>query len=156
MHPFYQHHMLRRVRIPSVSPRQCRFMTQKIAPLKSTEIRERFLSYFERQHQHARLPSASLLPGNDPTLLFTNAGMVPFKDTFTGLAPRPSSHGRVTTAQRCLRAGGKHNDLDNVGFTARHHTLFEMLGNFSFTDYGKADAISMAWRFITDPGIGAF
>ena len=81
-------------------------------------------------------------------------GMVPFKDTFMGLAPRPQQHARVTTAQRCLRAGGKHNDLDNVGFTARHHTLFEMLGNFSFADYGKSEAIAMAWQFITNPTFG--
>src|SRR5256885_5803436 len=95
-------------------------------------IRSHFLSYFER-HGHKALPSGSLVPRNDPTLMFTNAGMVPFKDYFTGRSAAPVP--RATTAQKCVRAGGKHNDLDNVGYTARHHTFFEMLGNFSFRDF---------------------
>lgn len=114
--------------------------------MKSSEIREAFLSYFEQQG-HARLASSSLVPGNDPTLLFTNAGMVQFKDVFLGEDQR--SYSRATTSQRCVRAGGKHNDLENVGYTARHHTFFEMLGNFSFGDYFKQDAIKFAWTFLT-------
>ncbi len=110
------------------------------------ELRETFLSYFERQG-HTRKPSAPLVPDNDPTLLFVNAGMVPFKNIFTG-AETPFAP-RAATSQKCVRAGGKHNDLDNVGYTARHHTFFEMLGNFSFGDYFKDDAIAFAWELVT-------
>jgi alanyl-tRNA synthetase len=112
----------------------------------SSELRRSFLDYFVAQG-HEELPSSSLVPGNDPTLLFTNAGMVQFKDVFLGNESR--AIGRATTSQRCVRAGGKHNDLENVGYTARHHTFFEMLGNFSFGDYFKREAIHYAWEFIT-------
>ena len=111
-----------------------------------SEIRSKFLDYFER-HDHRIVPSSPLVPHNDPTLLFTNAGMVQFKNVFTGVENR--NYKRATTAQKCVRAGGKHNDLDNVGYTARHHTFFEMLGNFSFGDYFKADAIELAWNLVT-------
>jgi alanyl-tRNA synthetase len=115
--------------------------------MKSSEIRHRFLEYF-RRNGHAVVSSSPLVPGNDPTLLFTNAGMVQFKDVFLGQDRRPYS--RATTSQRCVRAGGKHNDLENVGYTARHHTFFEMLGNFSFGDYFKREAIQLAWGFLTE------
>ncbi len=115
--------------------------------MKTSEIRQKFLSFFESKG-HQVVPSSPLVPANDPTLLFTNAGMVQFKDVFTGKDSRP--YHRATTAQRCVRAGGKHNDLENVGYTARHHTFFEMLGNFSFGDYFKQDAIQYAWSLLTD------
>jgi len=115
--------------------------------MKTSEIRQKFLSFFESKG-HQIVPSSPLVPGNDPTLLFTNAGMVQFKDVFTGKDTRP--YHRATTSQRCVRAGGKHNDLENVGYTARHHTFFEMLGNFSFGDYFKRDAITYAWTLLTE------
>ena len=112
----------------------------------ANEIRKTFLEYFE-EHGHEVAPSSPLVPHNDPTLLFTNAGMVQFKNVFTGIEQRP--YRRATTSQKCVRAGGKHNDLDNVGYTARHHTFFEMLGNFSFGDYFKDVAIELAWNLVT-------
>ena len=112
----------------------------------TNDVRRSFLDYFEK-NGHARVPSAPLVPHNDPTLMFTNAGMVPFKNVFTGLEKRPYS--AATSSQKCVRAGGKHNDLDNVGYTARHHTFFEMLGNFSFGDYFKERAIELAWNLVT-------
>jgi alanyl-tRNA synthetase len=114
--------------------------------MNSNEIRNRFLDYFKR-HGHTIVPSSPLVPGNDPTLLFTNAGMVQFKDVFLGAEKRP--YLRAVSSQRCVRAGGKHNDLENVGYTSRHHTFFEMLGNFSFGEYFKRDAIRFAWEFLT-------
>ncbi len=121
-------------------------MTSPKKPFSAAEIRSSFLDYFARQG-HSVIASSSLVPGNDPTLLFTNAGMVQFKDCFLGKDPR--SYVRAASSQRCVRAGGKHNDLENVGYTARHHTFFEMLGNFSFGDYFKRDAIRFAWDFLT-------
>ncbi|WP_107874239.1 alanine--tRNA ligase [Neisseria weaveri] len=116
--------------------------------MKTTELRQKFLKFFESKgHQIVR--SSSLVPHDDPTLLFTNAGMNQFKDVFLGFDKRP--YNRATTAQKCVRAGGKHNDLENVGYTARHHTFFEMMGNFSFGDYFKRDAIHFAWEFLTSP-----
>lgn len=112
----------------------------------TNDIRATFLDYFAG-NGHQIVPSSSLVPHNDPTLLFTNAGMVQFKNVFTGQETRPYS--RATTAQKVVRAGGKHNDLDNVGYTARHHTFFEMMGNFSFGDYFKAEAIELAWNLVT-------
>lgn len=112
----------------------------------TSEIRQDFLDFFQSKG-HEIVPSSSLVPGNDPTLLFTNAGMVQFKDVFLGVEKR--SYTRAASAQRCVRAGGKHNDLDQVGYTARHHTFFEMMGNFSFGDYFKRDAIQYAWELLT-------
>ena len=123
----------------STPPAPAKFMT-------SAQLRAAFLDFF-KDRGHAVVPSSSLVPGNDPTLLFTNAGMVQFKDLFLGKEKR--SYVRAATSQRCVRAGGKHNDLENVGYTSRHHTFFEMLGNFSFGDYFKQDAIRFAWDFIT-------
>src|SRR3954463_3505084 len=115
----------------------------------ASEIRSRFLNYFAA-NEHAVRPSSSLVPADDPTLLFTNAGMVQFKKVFLGLEAPPEGNRRATTAQKCVRAGGKHNDLEQVGHTARHHTFFEMLGNFSFGDYFKRDAIRFSWEFVTE------
>ncbi len=115
--------------------------------MTGNEIRENFLQYFER-HGHTRVRSSPLLPANDPTLLFTNAGMNQFKDVFLGVEKR--EYVRACSAQKCLRAGGKHNDLDEVGKTARHQTFFEMLGNFSFGDYFKEDAIKFAWALLVN------
>ena len=115
--------------------------------LSTNEIRKIYLDFFQEKG-HTLVESASLVPINDPSLLFTNAGMVPFKDLLLGIEKR--SYTRAVSSQRCIRAGGKHNDLDNVGYTARHHTLFEMLGNFSFGDYFKEEAIFFAWELLTE------
>src|SRR5215475_5276126 len=114
--------------------------------MKTSEIRSAFLAFFKGKG-HTVVPSSSLVPANDPTLLFTNAGMVQFKDVFLGRDKR--AYTRAASSQRCVRAGGKHNDLENVGYTARHHTFFEMLGNFSFGDYFKKDAIQYSWELLT-------
>jgi alanyl-tRNA synthetase len=113
--------------------------------MSAADVRSAFLEFFRAQ-SHMIVPSSSLVPGNDPTLLFTNSGMVQFKDVFLGREQR--DYLRAASSQRCVRAGGKHNDLDNVGYTARHHTFFEMLGNFSFGDYFKREAIHFAWDFL--------
>lgn len=115
-----------------------------------SNIRKEYVNYFKNQHNHGLVPSTSLVPQNDPTLLFTNAGMVQFKDVILGHSKPPNENPRAVSVQRCVRAGGKHNDLDNVGMTPRHHTFFEMLGNFSFGDYFKEEAIFMAWNFVTN------
>src|SRR5688500_2423 len=114
--------------------------------MTASEIRQTSLKFFESKGQTV-VPPSPVVPGDDPTLLFTNAGMNQFKDVFLGFDKRP--YRRATSSQRCVRAGGKHNDLENVGYTARHHTFFEMLGNFSFGDYFKKDAIRFAWDFVT-------
>ncbi len=115
--------------------------------MDTKELRQAFLDFFKSK-DHTIVDSSSLIPANDETLLFTNAGMVQFKDVFLGTEER--KYVRATTSQRCIRAGGKHNDLENVGYTLRHHTFFEMLGNFSFGDYFKEEAITFAWEFVTD------
>ena len=115
--------------------------------MTSNELRQAFLDFFG-DNDHEIVASSPLVPGNDPTLLFTNAGMVQFKDVFLGSDKR--SYVRAASSQRCVRAGGKHNDLENVGYTSRHHTFFEMLGNFSFGDYFKREAIELAWKFLTE------
>src|SRR5438045_5218792 len=115
--------------------------------MTGSQIREAFLGYFER-NGHARVPSSPLVPADDPTLLFTNAGMVQFKRVFLGEERR--EYARATTCQKCVRAGGKHNDLENVGHTARHHTFFEMLGNFSFGDYFKQESLVWGWEWVTE------
>ncbi|KAJ2272963.1 hypothetical protein EV176_003480 [Coemansia sp. RSA 451] len=135
----------------SVVPRQLRvglgLHLRTVSNMRASEIRKRYAEYFERTG-HTRLPSANIVPQNDPTLLFTNAGMVPFKQYF--LQPQTSPYKMITTAQKCVRAGGKHNDLDQVGYTPRHHTFFEMLGNFSFGAYDKQTVIRMAWKFVQE------
>ena len=114
--------------------------------MKINDIRSKFLGYFNK-NEHEIIHSSPLVPMNDPTLMFANSGMVQFKNVFTGLEKR--DYKRAVTSQKCIRAGGKHNDLENVGYTLRHHTFFEMLGNFSFGDYFKDEAIDYAWKFIT-------
>src|SRR3954469_18179637 len=116
--------------------------------MKAAEVRQKFVKYFERNGHHVH-PSSPLVPADDPTLMFANAGMVQFKKVFLGQEQLPGGGRRATTVQKCVRAGGKHNDLEQVGHTARHHTFFEMLGNFSFGDYFKRDAIRFAWELVT-------
>src|SRR3954465_14146445 len=116
--------------------------------MKAAEVRQKFVKYFERNGHHVH-PSSPLVPADDPTLMFANAGMVQFKKVFLGQEQPPGGGRRATTCQKCVRAGGKHNDLEQVGHTARHHTFFEMLGNFSFGDYFKRDEIKFAWEFVT-------
>jgi len=118
----------------------------ELVNMETAKIRQKFIDFFTSQ-DHQFVKSSSLVPHNDPTLLFTNAGMNQFKNIFLGFDKAPAK--RVVTIQKCLRAGGKHNDLESVGYTARHHTFFEMLGNFSFGDYFKAQAIRLAWDFLT-------
>ena len=120
--------------------------TSKPPFMSASAVRRAFLEFFQ-ERGHKVVPSSSLVPGSDPTLLFTNAGMVQFKDLFLGKEQR--DYQRAVTSQRCVRAGGKHNDLENVGYTTRHHTFFEMLGNFSFGDYFKREGIRFAWEFVT-------
>src|SRR6476619_5193119 len=127
-------------------PRSSRAQSRRSGLLTTSEIRRQFLDYFAN-NRHREVASSSLVPAGDPTLLFTNAGMNQFKDVFLGREPR--DYNRATTSQKCVRAGGKHNDLENVGRTARHHTFFEMLGNFSFGDYFKEEAIAFAWELLT-------
>src|ERR1700687_5181612 len=122
--------------------------TRIFTRMKAAEIRQEFIEYFEK-NGHKALPSSPVVPGDDPTLMFTNAGMVQFKKVFLGQEQPPGGTRRATTVQKCVRAGGKDNDLEKVGQHARHHTFFEMLGNFSFGDYFKRDAIRFAWEFVT-------
>src|ERR1700691_1810103 len=137
------------IRLGRISVPGCSRYTKRVMQFRTgNEIRELFLRFFETKG-HRRVHSSSLVPANDPTLLFTNAGMNQFKDLFLGAERRDYS--RATTSQKCVRAGGKHNDLENVGFTRRHHTFFEMLGNFSFGDYFKREAIQFAWELVTSP-----
>src|SRR6202789_3373326 len=133
----------------SASPANSAHYTERaMKDVSGNNIRATFLRFFEEK-KHRIVHSSSLVPANDPTLLFTNAGMNQFKDVFLGAEKRDYS--RATTSQKCVRAGGKHNDLENVGFPRRHHTFFEMLGNFSFGDYFKREAIAYAWELITSP-----
>ena len=125
----------------------CATTDRSVIPTSTTDIRKRFLTYFATK-EHQAVPSSSLLPADDDTLMFVNAGMFQFKDTFLGKEKR--TYVRAASSQKCVRAGGKHNDLENVGYTARHHTFFEMLGNFSFGDYFKREAIQFAWEFLTE------
>src|ERR1700737_1230146 len=123
-------------------------VTRIFRRMKAAEVRQKFIAYFEK-NGHKALPSSPVVPADDPTLMFTNAGMAQFKKVFLGKETPPRGSRRATTVQKCVRAGGKHNDLEQVGHTARHHTFFEMLGNFSFGDYFKRDAIRFAWELIT-------